>query len=68
MQDSASEVLRIPLPRTWVNNGKKKGRGPLRAPAPSPVPFQRALSLLRVACSTVTLDVSHSYFWSSASR
>src|SRR5829696_4004451 len=27
------EVRRIPLPRTWVNRGKKKGRGCVLAPA-----------------------------------
>jgi hypothetical protein len=27
MQDPANGFLRILLPRTWVNNGKKKGRG-----------------------------------------
>ena len=35
MQDPASELLRIPLPRTWVNKGMKKGRSPID-PDPSP--------------------------------
>jgi hypothetical protein len=26
MQDSGYELPRIPIPRTWVNKGKKKGR------------------------------------------
>jgi len=26
MQDRASELRRITIPRTWVNKGKKKGR------------------------------------------
>jgi hypothetical protein len=32
MQDRASELRRIPLPRRWVNKGTKKGRG-VAAPA-----------------------------------
>jgi len=28
MQDPASELRRILIPRTWVNKDKKKGRGP----------------------------------------
>jgi len=28
MHDPASEVLRIYLPRRWVNKGRKKGRRP----------------------------------------
>jgi hypothetical protein len=35
MQDPASELRRIPLPRTWVNKGKKtKGRGSISAHRP----------------------------------
>jgi hypothetical protein len=34
MQDPASELPRIPIPRTPVNKGKKKGRG-LEGPGPS---------------------------------
>ncbi len=33
MQDPAYELPRIPLPRRWVNKGKKKGRGCYYAPA-----------------------------------
>jgi hypothetical protein len=28
MQDLGYELPRIPIPRTWVNKGKRKGRGP----------------------------------------
>jgi hypothetical protein len=42
MQDPANELLRISLPRTWVNKGKKKGRSPIRlAPSSTLVPFRR---------------------------
>jgi len=33
MQDLGYELRRIPIPRTWVNKGKKEGRG-IYAPAP----------------------------------
>jgi hypothetical protein len=35
------EVRRIPLPRTWVNRGKKKGRGCVLAPALGIPPLER---------------------------
>jgi hypothetical protein len=34
MQDPANELLRIPLPRTPVNKGRKKGRSCDYAPIP----------------------------------
>jgi hypothetical protein len=30
MQDSGYELLRNPIPRTWVNKGKKEGRDIVR--------------------------------------
>src|SRR5215218_6620449 len=40
MQDLGYELPRIPIPRTPVNKGKKKGRSPIRlAPSPLSVPF-----------------------------
>src|SRR5215204_1569643 len=38
MHDHESELRRIPLPRTWVNRGKKKGRGCYYAPVLLAVP------------------------------
>jgi hypothetical protein len=40
------EVRRIPLPGTWVNKGKKKGRGPLENPNPASC-WREAFLLLR---------------------
>jgi hypothetical protein len=34
MHNAVYELLRIPLPRTPVNKGRKKGRGCYHAPAP----------------------------------
>ena len=40
MQDPANELRRIPLPRTWVNKGKKEGRSAAAPALPRSVPAQ----------------------------
>ena len=54
MQDPASGFPRIPLPRTPVNKGKGKGRGPPRREPPTGFPrtpiFLRK-ALLLTACA-----------------
>jgi len=41
IHDSESELLRIPIPRTPVNKGKRKGRGYSPQPSLSRVLFVR---------------------------
>ena len=48
MHDPASELLRIYLPRTWVNKGKKKGRG-CHCPGPLCRAPSRTLAIAELA-------------------
>src|SRR5215216_3020392 len=55
MQDLGYELPRILIPRTWVNKGKKEGRG-----CPKPRPSARdALAYLEEPCLLLCEGVAH---------
>jgi hypothetical protein len=63
MQDPGYELRIIPLPRTWVNKGKEKGR----SPGPPPVRLMASLPSYWTVNFQLLLWLPTTFgFWSSA--